>query len=116
MATTRPASSTRKPAASRAKGPVQLDLDTLEREREPRPPYVVTVGGDRITFRDVVELDWQIAASLSADRPYQFFEAVVLEADQETFLSKSFPLWKMGKLIKNYREYYEIDDEGNSVG
>lgn len=104
-----------KPRSSVDRSPVALDLDSLERENAPEP-FVVKLGGRRISMIDVRDLDWQLAASLSPNRPYQFFEAVVPEDEQEHFLSQQLPLWKIERMAQQYRDHYGLGDEGNSRG
>lgn len=102
--------STSKATPARAK--VTLDLDALERERT-FEPFTIKVGGSIVTLVDARELDWQIAASLSPERPHQFFEAVVAPADYETFLAARFSTWKIEKLVELYTEHFGLSDQGN---
>ena len=101
--------------ARAAAAPVALNLDTLEREGAEIPPFVINVAGKRVTLLSIEDIDWQLAASLSEERPHQFFEAVVPEANYEDFIKAKFPLWKMRVLTKEYRAHYGLDDiaQGN---
>ena len=97
------------------RSPVALDLDSLERENAPKP-FTIRLGGRKVTLIDLRDLDWQEAAALSPDRPFQFVEAVVAEEDQEFFLSQKISLWKMENFASAYRTHYGLGDEGNSRG
>lgn len=114
------AAPTSRPARpSAGKRNVTLDLATLERGDTPDPFTVGLPGGVVVTLISVEELDWQVAASLSEDRPHQLFEAVVPPEQYEAFIAAKFPLWKMRVLGKMYREHYELTEEqlaGNFAG
>lgn len=99
----------------RATGPIALDLDSLERERT-YEPFAIRVGGKRVVLIDPRDLDWQEAAGLSPERPFEFFDAVVPKGDQEAFFAARFPMWKMEELIQSYRAHYGMGDAGNSRG
>ena len=108
----------RSTAAAKARavsGPVDLDLDTLERE-ETYEPMSIRIGGKRITLIDARDLDWQVAAALSTDRPHQLFEAIIPKSDQDHFWATGLPLWKMEQLANRYRVHYGLDSPGNSRG
>ena len=104
---------TRKPRTA----DVVLDLDELELEGDV-PPFIVRIGGQPVTFIDILDLDWQVAASLSPERPFQFFDEVVPEDQKDHFLAQKFPMRKMQHLAEAYRQHYGIGDEaqGNSAG
>lgn len=101
----------RKPA-TRASSSVAFDLDALEREQTFKP-FTIKADGKVITLLDARELDWQVAANLSPERPFEFFDAVVSESDRETFFAAKFPIWKMEDLIKRYMAHFGIGEPGN---
>ena len=104
------------PRATRLPAGVTLDLDSLEREQE-FEPFVIRVNGERVTLIDARDLDWQVVARLSADRPFEFFDSVIPKEDQDVFFKAKFPGWKMEELIQKYRDHYGmIGDRGNSRG
>lgn len=115
-AASRPASS-RKASTPRANSNVALDLDALDDERPDQPgPYTVKVGGAVVRFRSADDIDWQVAATLSTERPFEFFDALIFEDDKDAFLKAHFPSWKMELLVQSYRKHYGFGDEGNSRG
>jgi hypothetical protein len=100
---------------TRPKSSVALDLDAIENERHDEP-FTVNIGGTPVTFISVRELDWQVAANLSDDRPFEFFETVVREEDQDHFLAQKIPVWKMDHLMKAYRAHFGLPEPGESRG
>ena len=101
------ATANRKPVTA-LKSRVTLDLDTMEREGDQPDPFVIRVGGHPITLLSVQDIDWQDAAALSPERPFQFFEVVVPADEYETFLGQRFPLWKLQLLIQQYQDHYGL--------
>lgn len=111
---------------------VHLDLDALEREsvrdlpKAKKDPYFVVAGGKRITFRDPVELNYTVLATLE-QTPGRFFKAAIADPDEY----KHFVEWandrgdtgtqglngfKLRALTKGYRDYYGLDELGNVAG
>lgn len=82
----------------------------------PKEMFTVDVGiGAPIELISVDELDWQLAATLSPNQPFSFFESVVPEDRYEDFLSAKFKLASMKKLIQAYLDFYGLDEgsQGN---
>lgn len=97
------------------KVPVALDLDKLEREytgdEKPAGPFAFNVAGRRVTLIDPAELDWQVAATLDSRNPHAFFGATMKSEDFDHWVSQpEMPSWKVGVLVKAYREHFGIPD------
>ncbi len=111
---------------------VHLDLDTLEREqvagipKKKANPFYVTANGRRITFRDAVELNHLILATME-DTPQRFFKAAIADKDElQHFLSWANDSGEDGRagltgiklrgLLQGNRDYFGLDKMGNVVG
>lgn len=93
-----------KPAA------ISLNLDQLEHEGA-AGPFVIVFGGDRIVFRDAMEIDWQkLMAALR--HPTAFFRLVLSPEDARKFLSTELPTHKLRKLMDTYRDHFGLVDPG----
>jgi len=92
---------------------VSLNLDTLQREGEPREPFSLVLGGKRYVFGDVQDVDWQqVIAALR--NPYLFFRGIITEKDQDEFFAQKMPTWKMNKLMESYLEHYGMPTSGEA--
>jgi hypothetical protein len=97
------------PAAPRkpANNKVAIDLTTLDIQTD--APVPVRVAPNVIVhMRNAEDLDWQVLVGLSVDRPFEFFEQIVLEDEQEAFLSAKISGKHMSKLIELYMAHFEI--------
>jgi hypothetical protein len=86
--------------------PISLNLDSLEREGAPGP-FVVVLGGDRYTFLDAQEIDWQDLQAALGD-PRTFLRLVLPEGQGAKFLSLKVATHKIRRLIDNYREHFGL--------
>lgn len=93
-----------KPASS---GKVEFDLTVLD--IHPDAPVSVRIApGVTIRLRNIRDLDWQVAASLSKDRPHQLFEEIVVKEDQEKFLVAKLSDKHMDALFEFYMAHFEL--------
>lgn len=92
---------------------VQLNLDTLERQRT-YEEFAVVVGGRRIVMVDARELDWQDL--LEIQHPIQFFKHCLTEEDRKFLAAQRLPGWKLNELIQAYNDHFDIDTPGNGAG
>ena len=111
---------------------VHLDLEHLEREsvlglpEAKRDPFVVSIPGRTVEFRDAIELNHLLLAQME-QTPLRFFKAAI--AKDEDY--KAFVQWansagpdgkaglsgfKMRALMDGYRDYYGLDKAGNVLG
>lgn len=90
--------------------PIALNLDQLEHEGA-AGPYVVVFGGERIVFKDAMEVDWQkLMAALR--HPAAFFRLVLSPDDARKFLSTELPTHKLRKLMDGYRDHFGLVEPG----
>lgn len=87
---------------------VTINLDTLEREQTPEP-FVVFVGGTRITLEDAALVDWQVLA-YAEQNPRRLLKTLMSEQDWSAFVKMSLPSWKIRALVVAYREHYGMVD------
>ena len=113
---------------------VHLDLDSLEREqvdgvpKAKAKPYFIKAGGEVYTFRDAVELNYTVLATME-QTPTQFFRAAILDEDGSSI--RKFLTWandtgedgtsglsglKLRAIMQGYRDYYGLDKMGNAAG
>lgn len=106
-------SSTAAKPATNATAKVHLDLDTIEREGAPEP-YTVRRGGRVYTFVDAMELDWQELMAALQDPPV-FFK-LTLGGDADAFLATDpkLPVWKMRRLMDDYRRHHGMMEPGET--
>lgn len=89
---------------------VVLDLDAYERpESEVKPPFVVKVGGKKITFEDPAEIDWQDLAMVSV--PADLFSVSMSREDRRYFREQKMPGHKFNHLMKAYYDYYDFEEK-----
>ena len=110
MATT-PAARTR---TTRKLPDVDVALDLTKEPIKVDPPLPVRLpGGEVCRLRNVRDLDWQVAARLDPRAPFDFFENVVVEEDQEAFLAASGVTDKhMQRIIEVYQEKFDLGGPG----
>ena len=111
-----PASTTRKTPSSNgdSPSPVSLNLDTLEREGGEPDPFVFVLGGVRFVCRDIEDEDWQVLTTLDEDDPKDTFK-LLLGKDYDKFATHKLPLWKLKRLLKEWREHTGALELGESV-
>lgn len=89
---------------------VVLDLDTLERpEKDVKPPFIVKVGGKKVTFTDPGEIDWQDLAAI--DAPVDLFSVALSREDREHFRETRIPGWKFNELMESYYTHYDFEEK-----
>jgi hypothetical protein len=94
-------------------GSIDLNLDTVEREKS-YSPFRVNVGGRVVTMTDPSEFDWKDLANI--DQPVQFFKYACDADTRRYLLQQNIPGWKVGKLIEAYMAHYGLEDKGNAEG
>jgi hypothetical protein len=92
---------------------INLNLDTIEREKT-YEPFTVVISGRPIVMTDPAELDWQVL--MDVEVPSQFFRHVIADEDKATFRDANIPGWKLNELIKAYLGHYGLDKPGNAGG
>ena len=92
---------------------VSLDLDALDREGA-AGPFSIRHDGRVYTFIDAMDLDWQ-EVLLSLQNPHQFFRLTLPAADADAFLASKLPVWKMRRLMDNYREHHGMLEPGEAA-
>jgi hypothetical protein len=87
-----------------------LDLDALEREQAP-DPFSFVHEGRTFVLADPQEMDWRDIVD-ALGHPELFFRSALSDEDRKVFLSQKMPAWKLGALVKRYREHYGMLDPG----
>lgn len=116
MATTRKTTTTRRSpvrAVADSPDPVSLNLDTYESE-DPTTPFVVVVGGKRLTFNDPMEISWQELVELND--PEEFARLCLNEKDREHFLEYPLSGRKMNVLMTRFREHFGLTRNPGEAG
>lgn len=89
---------------------VILDLDNEERpEEEVKPPFVVNVGGKKITFTDPAEIEWRALASVVI--PGDLIRISLSKEDRDHLKGLALSSWKFNKLMKGYYDHYDLEDK-----
>lgn len=89
---------------------VILDLDAEERpEEEIKPPFVVNVGGRKISFEDPANIEWRALASVNI--PGDLIRISLSKEDREHLRELALPAWKFNKLMKGYYDHYGLEDK-----
>lgn len=89
---------------------VILDLDAEERpEEDVKPPFVVNVGGEKITFEDPANIEWRALASVNI--PGDLIRISLSVEDRNHLKGLSLPAWKFNKLMKAYYDHYGLEDK-----
>lgn len=94
----------------------KVDLDLTALDTKPSKPLTVKVA-DNVVIRliDARDLDWQDAAGLSVDRPFQLVTAIVHPDDQDAFLAvKGITARQLDAIVGLYRTHFGLGDEGES--
>lgn len=93
-------------------GKINLDLDTLEKEKdEVKEPFVFVVDGREITMVDAADIDWQDLMQI--ENPVQFFRFAISKEDREFLVEQKLPGWKIGKLTEAYMKHYGLGEPKN---
>lgn len=89
---------------------VILDLDSEQRpEKDIKPPFVIHIGGQNVTFADPSEIDWRDLADIN--HPGQLLR-VALSSDDRKFLNEqALPTWKFNRLLEAYYTHYDLEDK-----
>ena len=87
---------------------VVLDLDTAERE-DVKPPYVVRVGGQDITFQDPADVNWEDLADIG--HPNDLLRFALSKEDRQHLHRQKLPTWKFEKLLNGYYTHYDLEDK-----
>ena len=94
---------------------VTLDLDTLEREGDIRPPFVFRLKGRKYAMVDRQNIDWQDIIHAMRN-PISFIKFAMSPADHAHFLAQSVPLWQMEALMERYFKHFGIPLPGEVNG
>lgn len=87
-----------------------LDLDAMEREQAPAPFSFIHLGRTFV-LADPQEMDWRDIVD-ALGHPELFFRSALSDEDRAEFLRQKMPAWKLGALVKRYREHYGMLDPG----
>lgn len=101
--------------ASDTPSPVSLNLDTLEREGDVPEPFVVVLGGERFVFRDIQDEDWQQVADIDENNPQEALR-LLLGDDYEKFAAHKMKLWKLSRLLDEWRTHISGVGPGEGRG
>lgn len=89
---------------------VVLDLDSYERpDKEVKVPFVVTVGGREITFKDPGTIDWRDLANI--EEPADLIHFSLEKEDRKHLGDTDLPVWKFNKMMEAYYEHYDLEDK-----
>lgn len=111
---------------------IHLDLDALEREsvvglpEAKRIPFTVNANGRPVEFRDAIELNHMLLATME-QTPIRFFKAAIADKDDYSHFvnwansggddgKRGLTGFKMRALMDGYRDYYGLDKAGNAIG
>lgn len=93
---------------------VVLDLDAAERPAsEIKPPFVVKVGGRKITFKDPAEIDWKDLAAVNI--PPDIFAFALDREDRKHIRETDLEGWRFNLLFKGYYEHYDMEEKVNQA-
>jgi hypothetical protein len=90
---------------------VSLDLDALDREGAPEQ-FSIRLGGRVYSFEDAMNVDWQ-SLILALQDPHRFFRLTLSDEDAKAFLAEKLPVWKMRRLMDDYREHHGMSNLGD---
>lgn len=89
---------------------VILDLDTEERsEKDILPPFIVNVGGRKVTFKDPSDIDWRDLASVQI--PADLLRVSLERDDLKHLQDQALPAWKFNRLMESYYDHYGLEDK-----
>lgn len=89
---------------------VVLDLDALERpERDQKPPFVISLAGRRVTFRDPEEIDWRELLSVKA--PADLMRVALSTEDRQHLYDNPIESWKFNELMKRYESHFDLAEK-----
>ncbi len=89
--------------------PVDLDLDSLERDGNRPGPFRLAVEGQRFTLIDPREIDWQ-DLMVAMRNPLMFIKFAMGDEGVTQFLALRVPEWKMEQLIIGYFKHFGMPD------
>lgn len=89
---------------------VILDLDAYERpESEIKPPFIVKVGGKKITFKDPADLDWKDLAAVTI--PPDLFSVALDSEDRKHIRATPMEGFRFNRLMEAYYDHYDLEDK-----
>ena len=87
---------------------VTFDLDAAKRpESEIKPPFVVKIGGRKVTLGDPADVDWKDLVVLEG--PGELLKFTTSPEDLRHIETIDTEGWRFGQLLERYSEYYELD-------
>lgn len=95
--------------------PKGLDLDALDKEAAPIPPYEFTLGGKTYTANGPTEIDWQTAWELDVNDIPGVLRATLGEEQWEEFVKHKLKASTLEKLVEAINDHFQADPgEGNA--
>lgn len=89
---------------------VVLDLDAYERPAdEVKPPFIVTVGGRDVTFKDPGTIDWKDLAAVQI--PSDLFSVSLDAEDRRHVRETPMEAFRFNKLMQAYYEHYDFEEK-----
>ena len=85
-----------------------LDLDLEVRSTPEVPPFVVKLGGRKITMTDPETLDWRDLITMT--HPTEFLRFALNDEDRKFLLSQGMEQWRFTRLLEAYYAHYGLDD------
>lgn len=90
---------------------VHLNLDT--EERKGYPPYHFVVGGNRLTFKDPTELDWQTLEGLTTIDALA--EYCMSDEDRKLFYGTPMAAYKLPILFDDVQRHFELGEYAKKI-
>ncbi len=87
-----------------------INLDEIDREDAPSE-FSFVHNGRRFVLADPQEMDWRDIVD-ALGHPELFFRAALADDDRKEFFADKMPAWKLGALVKRYREHYGLTNPG----
>lgn len=89
---------------------VVLDLDALQRpEKDVKPPFIVKVGGQKVTFKDPAEIDWKDLADVQI--PADLFSVACSREDRVHIRDTPMEGWRFNQLMESYYTHYDFEQK-----
>jgi hypothetical protein len=89
---------------------VVLDLDAEQRPaKDVKPPFIVKVGGRKVTFKDPGEIDWKDLAGVQI--PADLFSVALERDDRNHIRDTPMESWRFAKLMESYYNHYDFDEK-----
>jgi hypothetical protein len=102
-------------APSDKPGPV-IDLSTIEDgpKRGEKPELLTVKIGERmIPLRSTEDLDWQVVADLSPEKPKEFIWAIIEDNDDlDYFFEQKITTSQLRALLQRYAKHYGLLEPG----